>query len=66
MSNINNLTPKLLEILEISDKLSEAICAINSDEHRIPWRVLNELMKLEKAALLFNEKINKSEVINGC
>ena len=66
MSNINNLTPKLLEILEISDNLLEAIHAINSDEHRIPWRVFNELMKLEKAALVFNEKINKSEAINGC
>jgi len=65
VSNINDLTPKLLEVLEISEKLLDAIDSLRYDNHQIPWKIFNQLMMLEKATIIFNENIEKTEEILG-
>ncbi len=65
MSGNNELSPKLVEILEMSDKLLDAIDSLRCDDNRIPWKIFNELMKFERACIIFNENIQQTEEILG-
>ena len=49
MSGNNELSPKLVEILEMSDKLLDAIDSLRCDDNRIPWKIFN------------SESINRNE-----
>ena len=65
VSNNNNLTRQLTEILELVYKVEDAAESMCCHGARLPWPILRQLNELRMGATAFIDNIEKTQEVQG-